>query len=115
MPDWHGGLRDITSLVARALGIGPYGPADATELRKALRQTTEERRDGCYGDLRAGEQVQYAVRANQDARAAEWPGAPSHAASVHSAANVGDQCDPRPSCRVWDHRAGRAPRGRAVT
>ena len=33
---------------------------------------------------------------DQDARAAERPGAPSHAPSVHPPADRGDQCDPLP-------------------
>jgi transposase len=28
--------------------------------------------------------------------------------------NLGDQCHPRSSCRVWDRRAGRTPRCRAT-
>ena len=34
---------------------------------------------------------------------------PSHAPSLHPPADCGDQCDPRPSCRVRDRRAGRPP------
>jgi transposase len=30
----------------------------------------------------------------------------SHAPSLHPAADLGDQCDPRPSCRVWNRHAG---------
>ena len=49
---------------------------------------------------------QHAVRANQDSRAAEWPGATPHAPSVHPSADRGDQCHPGPSCRVRDRCAG---------
>ena len=30
----------------------------------------------------------------------------SHAPSLHPAADLGDQCDPRPSYRVWNRHAG---------
>ena len=33
---------------------------------------------------------------------------------LSSASRLGDQCDPRPSCRVWDRRAGRAQWCRAT-
>src|SRR6266513_2361105 len=45
---------------------------------------------------------------DQDTRAAELPDAPSDAPSVHPPTDRGDQCDPRPSCRVRDRRCGRA-------
>ena len=48
------------------------------------------------------------------ARAAERPGAPPHAPSVHPSADFGDQCDPGPSCRVRDRCTGRAPRCRGT-
>src|SRR5664280_97775 len=70
-------------------------------------QTAEERRRGRGGHLRSRHQGEHAVRRDQDARAAELPDAPSHAPSVHPPANRGDQCDPGPSCRVRDRRAGR--------
>jgi transposase len=38
------------------------------------------------------------IRRNQDGRAAELSDAPSHAPSIHSPADCGDQCDPGPSC-----------------
>ena len=41
-------------------------------------------------------------RRDQDARAAELSDAPSHAPSIHPPADRRDQCDPRPSCRVWN-------------
>ena len=44
----------------------------------------------------------------EDAGAAELPDAPSHAPSIHPSADRGDQCDPCPSCRVRDRRAGRS-------
>jgi transposase len=37
----------------------------------------------------------------------KWSDPPSHAPSVHSPADRGDQCDPGSSCRVRDRRAGR--------
>jgi transposase len=43
---------------------------------------------------------QYAVRRDQDPRTTKLSDAPSHAPSVHPAADRGDQCDPRTSCRV---------------
>ena len=50
----------------------------------------------------------YAVRRDQDARAAERSDAPSHAPSIYSPADRGNQCDPGSSHRVRDRRAGRA-------
>jgi transposase len=44
----------------------------------------------CRGHLRGSHQGQYAVRCNQDCRAAELPGAPSDAPSIHSSADRGD-------------------------
>ena len=44
---------------------------------------------------------------NQDAGAAEWPHASSHAAPVYSPADRSDQRDPCPSCRVWHCCTGR--------
>jgi transposase len=40
-------------------------------------------------------------------RAAERPGAPPHAPSIHPSADRGGQCDQDPSCRVWDCGVGR--------
>jgi len=37
----------------------------------------------------------------------EQQGASSRASSVYASANLGDQCDTRPSCRVWNCRCGR--------
>ena len=51
---------------------------------------------------------------NQDTRAAERPGAPPRAPSIHPSADRGDQCDPGSSCRVRDHCTGRAPRCRGA-
>ena len=82
------------SLVARAQGARPHGAADAAGLREALRQTAEERCHGCGGNLRSGYQGKYAVRRDQDARAAERSDAPSHAPSIYSPADRGNQCDP---------------------
>ena len=45
--------------------------------------------------------TKYAVCADQDARATKLADAASHPPSVHPAADLGDQCDPRSSCRVW--------------
>jgi hypothetical protein len=48
---------------------------------------------------------------------AELPDAPSHAPSLHPPADLGDQCDPRPSCRVRAfelQRRGYAARGRVL-
>ena len=39
---------------------------------------------------------------------------PSHAPSLYPPADLGDQCDPRPSGRVWDRGAGRTPRRRGA-
>ncbi len=50
----------------------------------------------------------HAVRADQDARAAELPDASPHAPSVHPPADRSDQCDPCASCRVWHRRTGGA-------
>ena len=75
---------------------------------KTLRQTAEERCHGCGGNLRSGYQGKYAVRRDQDARAAERSDAPSHAPSIYSPADRGNQCDPGSSHRVRDRRAGRA-------
>src|SRR5262249_27046302 len=52
---------------------------------------------------------QHAVRHDQDAGAAEWPSASSHAAPVYSPADRSDQRDPCPSCRVWPCCSGRTP------
>ena len=62
------------------------------------------------GDLRSSDQGKYAVRCDQDARAAELLDAPSHTPSIHSPADRSDQCDPGPPCRVRDRRSGR-PQG----
>ena len=43
VPNWHRGMRVITLLVARAPGARSHRTADATGLRQALRQTTQER------------------------------------------------------------------------
>src|SRR5262245_26361905 len=47
MPGWHRGVRIVAPLVARDRSAWPHGPLDATFLCEALRQTTEERCDGC--------------------------------------------------------------------
>ena len=47
------------------------------------------------------------VCCDQDPRAAERPGAPPHAPSIHPSADRGDQYDQDPSCRVWDCGVGR--------
>ena len=52
---------------------------------------------------------------HQDARATKRADAPSHAPSVHPAADLGDQCDPGSPCRVWRHRSGRTQRHRGTT
>src|SRR5215813_2088191 len=57
---------------------------------------------------------QHAVRADQDARAAERPDATSYPAFVHPPADGRHQCDPSSSCRIWRHRAGRAQRRRGA-
>ena len=57
--------------------------------------------------LRGSHQSQHAFRANQNSRAAERLGAPSHAPSIRPSADFGDQCDPRASCRVRHRSAGR--------
>ena len=62
----------------------------------------------------AGHQGQHAICCDQDSRAAERPGAPPRAPSIHPPADCGDQCDPRPSCRVRDYCTGRAPRCRGA-
>ena len=64
--------------------------------------------------LRGGDQGQYAVRRDQDARAAELPDASPHPSLVHPPANLGDQCDPCPSRRVRHRGAGRAQRRRGA-
>ena len=63
---------------------------------------------------RGGHQAKHAVRRDQDARAAELPDAAPYPALVHPPADLGDQRHPRSSCRVWDRRAGRTPRCRAI-
>jgi transposase len=60
---------------------------DAAGLREALSQATEERRHWRGSDLRGSDPTKYAVRGNQDARAAERFDASSHAASLHSPAD----------------------------
>ena len=65
------------------------------------------------------DESQYAVRANEDARAAKLPDAPSHAPSVHSPTDGCDQCEPSSPCGVEGGPAtmhgSRAPTGgRAV-
>ena len=52
---------------------------------------------------------QHAVRRDQDSRTAELPDAASHTPSLDPAANGSDQCDPRPSCRVWHRRVAPRP------
>jgi hypothetical protein len=47
MPGWHRGVRLISLLVARAPSPWSQGAADATGLREALRQATEERYGRC--------------------------------------------------------------------
>ena len=47
MPGWHRGVRLISLLVARAPRPWSQGAADATGLREALRQATEERYGRC--------------------------------------------------------------------
>jgi len=44
--------------------------------------------------LRSGDQGQYAVCRDQDARAAELPDAASHAPALHPPADFGEQCHP---------------------
>src|SRR6266498_879812 len=51
-------------------------------------------------------QGQHAFCRDQDARAAELPDAASHAPTLHPPADLGDQCHPRPSGRVWDRSPG---------
>jgi transposase len=65
-------------------------------------------------DLPSGHPTKHAVRANQDARAAELLDASSHTASLHSPADCCHQLNPCPSCRVRDRRASRAQRCRAA-
>ena len=57
---------------------------------------------------------QTCVSLRPDARAAELPDASSHAPSLYSPADRGDQRDPRPSCRIRDRRAGWRTGARAV-
>ena len=66
----------------------------------------------CPGDrladgLSVGSIVLLSLDVDQDAGATELPDAPSHPSSIHSPTDFGDQCDPRPSCRVWHYRTGR--------
>jgi len=60
----------------------------------------------------ARHQAEHAVRANQDAGAAELFDASSYTASLHSPADCCHQLNPRLSCRVRDRGAGRAQRCR---
>ena len=60
------------------------------------------------------DQGEHAVRTNQDRRAAERSGAAPRASSVHPSADLGDQCNPGPSCRVRDRCISRAPRCRGA-
>jgi transposase len=61
-------------------------------------------------DAADAEAICEAVRRARDQGAAELPGASSHAAPVHSSADLADQRHPRASCRVWHCRAGRSQR-----
>ena len=58
--------------------------------------------------------AEHAVRRDQDARATELPDTAPYPSLVHPPADLGDQRHPRPSCRVWDRRAGRAQWCRAT-
>ena len=49
---------------------------------------------------RSGHQGEAAVRRDQDAGATELPDAAPYPSLVHPPADFGDQCHPRPSCRV---------------
>src|SRR6516165_3990090 len=98
MLGWYRGVRIVPPLVTRDQSAWPYGPPDATCLCETLRQTTEERCDGRRGDLRGREATDDAVCGDQDAGAAELLDAPSHALSLHSPADRGNQCNPCPSC-----------------
>lgn len=46
--------------------------------------------------------------------AAKRANASSHPPSVHASANLGDQCNPCPPCRVWHRRAGRVQGHRGI-
>ena len=96
----HRGLCLVTPLVTRVAGTWRYRTVDAADLRQALTGTAEERCGRRRGHLRGGHKNQYAVCASQDARASKRADAPSHAPSVHPAADLGDQCDPGSPCRV---------------
>src|SRR5215472_2535353 len=66
VPNWHRGMRVITLLVARAPGARSHRTADATGLRQALRQTTQERCGRRGSDLRSRHPAKHALRADQD-------------------------------------------------
>src|ERR1700730_3015610 len=72
-----------------------------------IRQAAEERFCRRGSNLRSGDEGKYAVRPDEDDRAAELPDAPSYTPSVHSSADGRHQCDPSSLCRVRDRRPGR--------
>src|ERR1700691_2511694 len=74
-----------------------YGPA----VREAVRAPAEERYQRRRGDLHGRAATEHAVRAEEDAGAAGYPGAPPCAAAVGQSSNCIDQPDARTFARPW--------------